>query len=118
MLTNRVAGLFHAGGPQRLSLYQIAQIVNRVGGYDPDLLIGCYRRQAGPLPPRAGNVTLDSDKLARVLGRDPFARWPWHTEHLPTDRKWHYQRNSEAGGPELLSRVLYRHPQLEIQQIT
>ena len=30
-----ITGLYHAGGPRRLSLFQIAQIVNRVGGYDP-----------------------------------------------------------------------------------
>src|SRR5205814_1545769 len=29
-----ICGLFHAGGPRRLSLFQIAQIVNRIGGYD------------------------------------------------------------------------------------
>src|SRR5262249_9728573 len=47
-------GLFHLGGPRPLSLYQIAQIVNRVGGYDPELLKGCPRAAAGPVPPRAG----------------------------------------------------------------
>jgi len=35
VLASDVAGLYHAGGPLALSLYQIAQIVNRVGGYDP-----------------------------------------------------------------------------------
>ena len=38
-----LTGLYHAGGPRRLSLYQIAQIINRVGGYDPTLLMGCPR---------------------------------------------------------------------------
>ncbi|HMP07557.1 MAG TPA: sugar nucleotide-binding protein [Lacipirellulaceae bacterium] len=32
-----LAGVYHCGGPRRLSLYEIAQIVNRVGGYDPAL---------------------------------------------------------------------------------
>ena len=36
MLASDLAGLYHAGGPRRLSLYQIAQIINRVGGYDPE----------------------------------------------------------------------------------
>ena len=44
-------GLYHAGGPRRLSLYQIAQIVNRIGGYDPRHLRGCPRIEAGPIPP-------------------------------------------------------------------
>ena len=34
MLTNNLSGIYHAGGPRKLSLYEIAQIVNRVGGYD------------------------------------------------------------------------------------
>src|SRR5262245_7318966 len=41
VLASDLHGLYHAGGPRRLSLYEIAQIVNRVGGYDPDLLQGC-----------------------------------------------------------------------------
>src|SRR5205823_11936642 len=40
-LANDEAGLFHCGGPRAVTLYQIAQIVNRVGGYDPRLLKGC-----------------------------------------------------------------------------
>src|SRR5262249_47188160 len=33
-LSNDVPGLFHLGGPRAIALYQIAQVVNRVGGYD------------------------------------------------------------------------------------
>ena len=65
VLAGDLAGLYHAGGPRRLSLYQIAQIVNRVGGYDAGAPDGPARRhEAGPIPPRAGNVTMDSGKLA------------------------------------------------------
>ena len=60
VLASELSGVYHAGGPRALSLYQIAQIINRVGGYDPDLLMGCARREAGPIPPRAGDVTMDS----------------------------------------------------------
>ena len=67
VLANRLSGLYHAGGPRPLSLYNIAQIINRVGGYDPRHLMGCPRGAAGPIPPRAGNVALDSSKLARRL---------------------------------------------------
>ena len=35
VLASDLAGLYHAGGPRPLSLYKIAQIINRVGGYDP-----------------------------------------------------------------------------------
>ena len=60
LLENDCRGLLHLGGPRRLSLNEIAQIVNRVGGYDPNLLRGCYRIEAGPIPPRAGNVAMQS----------------------------------------------------------
>ena len=68
-LAGRQAGIFHCGGPRPMTLYQIAQIVNRVGGYDPHLLKGCPRIDAGPMPPRAGNVSMNSDKLIAALGR-------------------------------------------------
>jgi dTDP-4-dehydrorhamnose reductase len=103
-----LVGLFHAGGPRRLSLYQIAQIVNRVGGYDPMLLHGCMRKEAGPIPPRAGDVTLDSSKLTRALGYDPFDPWPLDEEHVPTHRQWHFE--GARGTPQMLAEVLYQNP--------
>jgi dTDP-4-dehydrorhamnose reductase len=109
-----LTGLFHAGGPRRLSLFQIAQIVNRVGGYDPELLHGCPRIEAGPIPPRAGDVSMDSSKLARALGYDPFDPWPLHEEHVPTHRQWHFE--GQRGSPQLLKEVLYRNPRLRKQQ--
>ena len=110
-LTSKLSGLYHAGGPRRLSLYQIAQIVNRVGGYDPDLLIGCYRREAGPMPPRAGNVTMNSSKLDAAIGSPAFTPWPADDQFCPTERRWHYDRSKEAGDFHLLTRALYYHPQ-------
>jgi len=106
-----IHGVYHAGGPVKLSLYQIAQIVNRVGGYDPNHLMGCYRIEAGPVPPRAGNVSMRSVKLAEALQFDPFAPWPYHPEFIPTDPAWHYERPAdENGSPDLLAQVLYRRP--------
>jgi dTDP-4-dehydrorhamnose reductase len=112
VLASDLCGLYHAGGPRRLSLFQIAQIVNRVGGYDPRLLIGCYRRDAGPMPPRAGNVSIDSSRLADALGCEPFDPWPLADEFVPTDPLWHYDRGGQAGSPQLLARMLYRNPAL------
>ncbi len=113
VLRRDIGGLYHAGGPRRLSLYQIAQIVNRVGGYDPQHLIGCLRHEAGPVPPRAGNVTLNSSKLAATLGYEPFDPWPLHDEMMPTHREWHQERRSgERGSPKHLADVLYRNPGL------
>lgn len=105
------AGLFHSGGPRKLSLYQIAQVVNRVGGYDPDLLKGCYRFEAGPMPPRAGDVSMDSRLLSQKLGRDPFAPWPLSDSLTPTHRLWHYDRPAgENGSKQQIEEVLYRRP--------
>ena len=110
-LANRLSGLFHAGGPRPLSLYQIAQIVNRIGGYSPELLQGCPRHEAGPIPPRAGNVSMNSGRLADALGFKPFDPWPLDEEHVPTHRDWHYERPAgEIGSSELLGQVLYRNP--------
>src|SRR5262249_12439682 len=101
-------GLYHAGGLRRLSLFQIAQIVNRVGGYRPGLRHGCLRIEAGPIPPRAGDVTMDSTKLADALGYRPFDPWPLDDEQVPTHRQWHYE--GPRGSPEMLKEVLYHNP--------
>jgi dTDP-4-dehydrorhamnose reductase len=110
VLASDLAGLYHAGGPRALSLYQIAQIVNRVGGYDPRLLIGCPRKEAGPVPPRAGDVTMNSTALANVLGGEPLDAWPYDPSLVPNNSQWHYDRADQSGSRELLARVLYRNP--------
>ena len=111
MLSNRMSGVFHAGGPRRLSLYQIGQIVNRVGGYDPRLLHGIPRRQAGPIPPRPGNVCMDSGKLVAALGDNPFDPWPLDDALTPTDRQWHFRRSADdPGSAERLYRLLCTNP--------
>jgi dTDP-4-dehydrorhamnose reductase len=110
MLSNDLCGLYHAGGPRKLSLYEIAQIVNRVGGYDPRHLMGCYRHEAGPIPPRAGNVTMDSTKLRKALGYEPFDPWPLDDGFVPTHRDWHRERSGQpTGSPTLLAELLYRN---------
>ena len=104
-------GLYHLGGPRGVALYQIGQIVNRVGGYDPALLKGCPRFEAGPVPPRAGNVSMDSGKLLRLLGVNPFRSWPLRKDHFPCHRRWHFERaDGEPGSVERLAEQLYRFP--------
>lgn len=113
VLANAMCGIFHCGGPRPLSLFQIAQIVNRIGGYNPDHLMGCYRKQAGPIPPRAGNVSMDSMKLAKAIGFQPFDPWPLQDRHVPTHSMWHAERPAEEPfSPDLLASVLYRNPRL------
>jgi len=110
VLASDLAGLYHAGGPRALSLYQIAQIVNRIGGYDPNLLIGCPRIDAGPIPPRAGDVTMNSTGLTDTLGDDPLDAWPYDDAFVPTNRHWHHDRSDFRGSRDLLARMLYRNP--------
>jgi dTDP-4-dehydrorhamnose reductase len=103
-------GLYHLGGPRAVTLYQIGQIVNRVGGYDPDLLHGCPRIAAGPLPPRAGNVSMSTSKVIALLGDNPFRGWPVGKQLLPINRDWHRERPAgELGSHELIARLLYRY---------
>ena len=105
-LGNNEAGIWHLGSRRPVTLFQIAQIVNRVGGYDPHLLKGCLRYMAGPIPPRAGNVSMCSAKLERALRTDPLRSWPVGEELFPTDKYWHFAR--PPGEPASLQRVVER----------
>jgi dTDP-4-dehydrorhamnose reductase len=110
-LTSRDAGLYHLGGPRAVTLNQIGQIVNKVGGYEASLLRGCLRHEAGPIPPRAGNVSMDSRKLIARLGGNPFHPWPLGDELVPDSRDWHFRRAvGWHGSRALLQARLYRYP--------
>jgi dTDP-4-dehydrorhamnose reductase len=107
VLAGGLSGLYHSGASRRLSLYEIAQIINRAGGYHPDHLHGCPRIEAGPIPPRAGNVSMDCSKLIRALGYDPLDPWPWDERLVPTDPDWHRCRPADdPGSPEFLHKML------------
>lgn len=108
---NKIRGIYHLGAHRHLSLYQIGQIVNKVGGYAPHLLKGCMRKEAGPMPPRAGNVTMNNKKLIQALGIDPFRKWPYLEHHVPIGKEWHYDRSSHwIFHPEQIHTCLYRIP--------
>ena len=68
------------------------------------LLMGCPRREAGPIPPRAGDVTMNSTALCEALGDEPLDAWPYDASLVPTHRDWHHERNGEPGSRELLAR--------------
>ena len=115
-LAGDLSGAFHAGGPRRMSLYEIAQVINRVGGYDPDLLMGCPRYDAGPIPPRAGNVAMISHRIDAALGYSSLDPWPLDESLVPTHRDWHYDRPAnENGSAEWLADVLYRNPRRNVR---
>ncbi len=110
-LGNKIHGIYHLGSHRHLSLYQIGQIVNKVGGYDPYLLKGCMRKEAGPIPPRAGNVTMDNRKLIQALNTDPFRKWPYLDYHVPDGMDWHFNRPDHLiFHPEQIHKCLYRIP--------
>jgi dTDP-4-dehydrorhamnose reductase len=92
---NGERGIWHVGGPRALSLNQIAQVVNRVGNYAPELLMGCMRAAAGPMPPRAGDVSMDTSKLQALLPAGTVRPWPASDALAPTDREWHARRERE-----------------------
>ena len=111
MMGRDLSGIYHCGGPRLLSLYQIAQVINRIGGYRPELLQGCPRIDAGPIPPRAGNVAMNSGKLLAALPEINIDPWPLDPGHVPTHRNWHYERGrDEQGSPKKISAVLYAKP--------
>ncbi len=111
MLGSSLCGVFHAAAPRRLSLFQIAQVINRVGDYDPDCLFGIPRRHAAPIPPRAGDVSMDCGKLVAALGYHPLAPWPFEDSLVPTHRNWHRDRPAgEERSAAHLERVLAAHP--------
>ncbi len=110
LFTDPILGTFHAGGPRTLSLYEIAQIVSVVGGYDPALLQGCPRIDAGPIPPRAGNVTMNSSKLIETLGYQPFDPWPYPADLVPSHRRWHHDNTKFGGSQDKVHEILYQNP--------
>lgn len=93
---NAQRGIWHLGGPRPLSLFRIAQIVNRLGNYPAALLMGCPRAAAGPVPPRAGDVSMDTGRLRALLGEGCVRPWPHDPAHVPEDDGWHARRE----GPE------------------
>jgi len=57
---------FHLGGQTSWSLHDIGKHVQKKG-YQPELLKGLMRREEKNGPPRVGNISLNSDKLRKLL---------------------------------------------------
>ena len=100
-LSNGAAGIFHCGGPRPHDA-----VSDRAGGQPRRRLSagaaqGLPAPEAGPMPPRAGNVSMNSGKLSTELGEQPFQPWPLGDDLQPTDRQWHHERpggESAVGG--------------------
>jgi len=109
-LSGNYSGIYHFGGPKNHSLYQIGQIINKAGGFDPKLLHGCLRHEAGPIPPRAGNVTMISEKILKIIGPNTIKPWPLKPHLVPGDLNWHHAREYEFDYSKAhLHDNLYRH---------
>ncbi len=61
-----VSGIFHCGGPERLSRFQLGQVLCRLFRYDPALL-----RQAKRPADRPADTSLNSSRLAALLDWAP-----------------------------------------------
>lgn len=70
-IAGELRGVFHLGGPESLSLHQLGSMIIAGGGYRQDLLDGILRCEEKNGPPRIGDVTLNSGKIARHLSRPP-----------------------------------------------
>ncbi|MEE8359548.1 MAG: sugar nucleotide-binding protein [Candidatus Omnitrophota bacterium] len=64
----RGEGIFHCGGPQECSLYDIGAYLVKERGYQEEYLIRSSRFDEKNGPPRIGNVALDSTKFYKFTG--------------------------------------------------
>ena len=63
------------------------------------------------MPPRAGDVTMNSSKLEQDLGYCPFDPWPLDDRWLPEGEDWHYDRSCGfIGSEEKIQSLLYQNP--------
>jgi dTDP-4-dehydrorhamnose reductase len=69
-------GLFHVGGPDPVSLYEIGERILKRGNYRGEALRKWSRDEDVNGPPRIGNVHLNSQKAERLLGR-AFKPWEY-----------------------------------------
>jgi dTDP-4-dehydrorhamnose reductase len=63
-------GLFHLGGAQPVSLYELGEQILRKGNYPPELLCRMSRLEEKNGPPRVGNIGLDTTKISKWFARE------------------------------------------------
>jgi dTDP-4-dehydrorhamnose reductase len=66
LVLGEASGIFHAGGPDRMTRYELAVLVARLFGFDAGLV-----SQATRPADRPRDVSLDSKRLSRFLGWSP-----------------------------------------------
>jgi dTDP-4-dehydrorhamnose reductase len=74
-------GLFHIGGPERMSRFEMGQTLAAALGVDPAALLAVSQRDAPAPEPRPRDVSLNSSKWRTAF---PDHAWPRMTEVLTT----------------------------------
>ena len=64
------------GGITPISLWQLGRMVNEAGNFEPTLLRGISRFEDIDGPPRMGDVSLNSSKLAHFLETTNNEKYP------------------------------------------
>ena len=68
---SKLSGIWHCGGPQRLSRVDFGTLVAQALGYDPALIRSTSRLTNANGPTRPEDVSLNSERLWKTLGRKP-----------------------------------------------
>lgn len=68
---HRLSGLWHCGGPERLSRTEFGKLVAKGLGYDTSLIRPVSRISSPTLPARPEDVSLNSERLWSTLGERP-----------------------------------------------
>lgn len=72
LIDHPMPGLYHLGGPQRMSRYDMAVRLASVIGADESLVQANHRADVQSPEPRPRDLSLNSDKLRDLLGDDIF----------------------------------------------
>lgn len=63
-----LAGLYHLGGPERLSRSDFGYRMAEVFGFDPKVIVPARMADEKDIPPTPADVSLNSDKLFQAVG--------------------------------------------------
>jgi dTDP-4-dehydrorhamnose reductase len=66
-----LVGLWHCGGPERISRADFGKLVAQVGQFPSDTISVTLRAEVPMLPERPEDVSLDSNRLFSCLGFKP-----------------------------------------------